>query len=153
MKIRIEIDENAHEDEVIIRCKELNENVKKVQQAIKQYSVKTNLVFMKENTEYFIPLSCVLFFETAEKGIEAHTADDLYTIKNKLYELEKILPANFVRASKSSILNIDHIYSIEKNITSASLVRFNGSHKQLYVSRNYYKALKQRLNERRNYET
>ena len=48
MKIRIEIDENAHEDEVIIRCKELNENVKKVQQAITQYSVKTNLVFMKE---------------------------------------------------------------------------------------------------------
>ena len=153
MKIRIEIDEFADEDEVIIKCRELNNNIKKIQQSIMQYSTSVNLNFFKDNTEYYIPISSVLFFEASEREITAHTADDLYRIKNKLYELEKILPCNFVRVSKSAILNIDHIYSLEKNITSASLVKFNKSHKQLYVSRNYYKNLKQRLDERRTYET
>ena len=153
MKIRIEIDEFADEDEVIIKCRELNNNIKKIQQSIMQYSTSVNLNFFKDNTEYYIPISSVLFFEASEREITAHTADDLYRIKNKLYELEKILPFNFVRVSKSAILNIDHIYSLEKNITSASLVKFNKSHKQLYVSRNYYKNLKQRLDERRTYET
>lgn len=153
MKIRIEIDEFADEDEVIIKCRELNNNIKKIQQSIMQYSTSVNLNFFKDNTEYYIPISSVLFFEASEREITAHTADDLYRIKNKLYELEKILPCNFVRVSKSAILNIDHIYSVEKNITSASLVKFNKSHKQLYVSRNYYKNLKQRLDERRTYET
>ena len=32
------------------------------------------------------------------------------------YELEDILPSNFTRVSKSSIANINHIYSIDKNL-------------------------------------
>lgn len=67
----------------------------------------------------------------------------------KLFELEEILPRKFVRVSKSAIVNVKHIYSVERNITSASLISFAGTHKQLYASRNYYKLLKLRLGERR----
>jgi len=69
-----------------------------------------------------------------------------------LYELEEMLPNNFVRVSKSTILNVNQIYSINRNLTSSSLVQFYKSYKQVYVSRNYNKILKQRLEERRNYE-
>ena len=34
MKIRIEIDENLEEDEVTIKCKEINQTIKRVQQSI-----------------------------------------------------------------------------------------------------------------------
>ena len=54
-----------------------------------------------------------------------------------------------MRVSKSTIVNLDHIYSITKNITSSSIVEFAGCHKQIYVSRNYYKALIARLDEKR----
>lgn len=37
----------------------------------------------------------VLFFETAEKGICAHTAEEVYQVRYKLYELEKMLPGIF----------------------------------------------------------
>ncbi|MFT3950929.1 MAG: LytTR family DNA-binding domain-containing protein [Oscillospiraceae bacterium] len=151
MKIRIEIDEGVEEDEVIIRCRELTNDIQKIQNSILEHSSQTNLIFYKNLTEYFLPMNSVLFFETSEKGIDAHTPDDVYQIKNKLYELEEILPNHFVRVSKSTILNVNHIYSIEKNITSASVVQFNRTHKQVYVSRNYYKILKQKLHERRNY--
>lgn len=36
MKIRIELDENLIEDEVLIRCRSLDENVRKIQEAVSQ---------------------------------------------------------------------------------------------------------------------
>nr|WP_302466572.1 LytTR family DNA-binding domain-containing protein [Ruminococcus bicirculans (ex Wegman et al. 2014)] len=89
------------------------------------------------------------FFETGEHNLNAHTSDDVFQVKMKLFELEEILPRKFVRVSKSAIVNVKHIYSVERNITSASLISFAGTHKQLYASRSYYKLLKLRLGERR----
>lgn len=152
MKIRIVIDKSFDEDEVVIKCRELNENIRELQKTVSNVSDGLKMVFYKKQTEYFMPLDSILFFETSGKGIDAHTQADIFQIKHKLYELEEILPNQFIRASKSTILNINHIYSIEKNLASSSLVKFRNSHKQVYVSRNYYKALRLRISERRNYE-
>lgn len=54
-----------------------------------------------------------------------------------------------MRVSKSTILNINHIYSITRNLTSSSIVEFQNTHKQVYVSRHYYKPLKFKLLEKR----
>ena len=149
MIIKIEIDETIEEDEVIIRCRELNDNIRKIQKTVSDIKNQTNLHFYKDNVEYYLSLDSVLFFETSGGIINAHTADNLYQVKNKLYELEEILPNSFIRVSKSTIVNVTHIYSLEKKITSSSIVQFNGTYKQIYVSRNYYKVLKQRIDEKR----
>lgn len=153
MKVRIEIDDSLEEDEVTIKCKELNQTIKKVQQSISNISQMPKLIFYKNDIEYYLNLNDILFFETSENSVEAHTEKEIYKIKYRLYELEEILPNNFVRVSKSTILNVNQIYSINRNLTSSSLVQFYKSYKQVYVSRNYNKILKQRLEERRNYES
>ena len=107
------------------------------------------MVFYKDNTELYIWIDDVLFFETEENLIYAHTLNEVYQVKYRLYELEEILPRSFVRVSKSTILNINHIYSITRNITSSSLVEFKNTHKKVYVSRSYYKVLKLKLSEKR----
>ena len=150
MKIRIEVDKEIQEDEVIIRFKQLNDDVSNIQKALTDIlSKKTQIIFYKNNSEYYIPLSEILFFETEESSISAHTIDNIYQVKYKLYELEDILPNNFMRVSKSTILNIDYIYSITKNLTSSSVVEFQNTHKKVYVSRHYYKLLKFKLLEKR----
>lgn len=150
MKIRIEVDREIQEDEVIIRCKQLNDDVTNIQKALTDIlSKKAQIIFYKNNSEYYIPLSEILFFETEESSISAHTIDNIYQVKYKLYELEDILPNNFMRVSKSTILNIDYIYSITKNLTSSSIVEFQNTHKKVYVSRHYYKLLKFKLLEKR----
>ncbi len=150
MKIRIEVDERIEEDEVIVRCRKLNEEVSNIQKAITEIiSQKIQITFYKDNVEYYISLSEILFFETEDANIRAHTCDNIYQVKYKLYELEEILPNNFMRISKSTILNINHIYSITRNLTSSSIVEFQNTHKQVYVSRHYYKPLKFKLLEKR----
>lgn len=150
MKVRIEIDENIQEDEVIIRCSKLDEKTQKVYEAVMDISKESKrMILYKDHTEYYLPLDQILFFETTDSCISAHTADDIYNTEHRLYELEEMLPGWFMRVSKSSILNVNHIYSITKNLTASSIVQFTNTHKQVYVSRYYYKPLKCRLDEKR----
>jgi len=153
MKVRIEVRDDL-EEEIIIRCKNLDANARKTQKYIESMPfTMPEITYYKEySNEYYMPVENIMFFETDAETVFAHTADDAYRVKYRLYELENFLPREFIRVSKSTILNIRHIYSIDRNIASASLVEFSKSYKQVYVSRFYYKNLRQRLDERRNYE-
>ncbi|MCL2354564.1 MAG: LytTR family transcriptional regulator [Oscillospiraceae bacterium] len=140
MKIKIEIDDNLIEDEFIIKCSKLDENIQKIQAVVSDLVAQNEqIAFMKDGKEYYFSLNDILFFETNSRGIDSHTENDVFQVKYKLYELEEILPSNFVRVSKSTILNVNKIYSIDKNIMSTSTVQFYKTHKQVHVSRHYYK--------------
>lgn len=153
MKVRIELVEDLAEDEVLIRCGRVDDTIQKIHQYILEQSLTgSKITFYKDNQEFYFPLDDVLFFETEGEHIYAHTAKDAYRIKYRLYELEQMLPRNFVRAAKSTIVNTTQIYSIKRNLSASSLVQFQNSHKQIYVSRYYYSELRQRINERSTYE-
>lgn len=149
MRIRIEIDSKIAEDEVIIKCREFSEEINNIQKLLEELiSNKERITFYRNDTEYYLTFEEILFFETDKNGISAHTIDNIYTVKYKLYELEELLPRYFMRVSKSTILNVNHIYSITHSLSS-SRVEFQNTHKQVYVSRYYYKPLKIKLLEKR----
>ncbi len=150
MKVTIEVDESLSEECVVIKCRELNEHIMKMQKLLsEQANSDMTILLRKADKEYYMPLDKILFFETENKIIRAHTKEEMYETDYKLYELEEVLPGYFMRISKSAIVNIKPIYSITKNITSSSIIEFEDSHKKVYVSRNYYKALVERLAEKR----
>jgi len=146
MKVKIEIDPDAKDVEVTIRCSEITSEVAQVQKLLSDRETSDpQISFYKDDAEYFLPVSRILFFETGGGTIRAHTADDDFEAKYKLYELEEKLPAYFLRISKSTILNTRRVYSITKNLAGASKVEFQDTYKIVYCSRNYYKALKESL--------
>ena len=150
MKISIEIDESLRDDEIIIRCSRLGENIQKIQEIFTSGQTETKyMVFQKGAADYYLRLETILFFETSDNSIFAHTTDNMYQTGYKLYELEELLPGYFMRISKSTIVNMNHIYSITRNLTSSSILEFAGTHKKAYVSRYYYKLLRERMTEKR----
>lgn len=150
MKVTIEVDEGLAEESVVIKCRKLDERILRIQQALtEQANADLTILLHKNDKEYYMPLDKILFFETENKEIRAHTNNDIYDTQHKLYELEEILPGYFMRISKSTIVNLNHVYSITRNLTSSSVVEFSDCHKLVYVSRNYYKALVERLGEKR----
>lgn len=150
MKIQIDVDEQLKDLEVIIKCTSIDDKVQAIQKYLSSMSKEKNdLIFYQGEKEFYFSVNNILFFETSENEIHAHTKNDIYTVRYKLYELEEILPAYFMRVSKSTIINTREIYSITKNITSSSKVEFHNTHKTVYVSRNYYKALKTTLHDSR----
>lgn len=80
MKIQIELDERCQQTEIIIRCAQLNEEVTRMQKQLQEIaSMQEEISFFKENTEYFVKLSAVLFFETDGREVHAHTAAEKCT--------------------------------------------------------------------------
>jgi DNA-binding LytR/AlgR family response regulator len=150
MKIKIEIDEALAEEEIVIRCRSLNEDVISIQKRITDaVNSRMQLEVSRGDKEYYLLIDEILFFETDVSGVVVHTATQMYEIRHKLYELEDLLPGNFIRVSKSSILNSAKVRAIHKNITGASEVEFVGSNKKVFVSRNYFKVLMAKLEEKR----
>jgi DNA-binding LytR/AlgR family response regulator len=149
MKIRIEIDNRALEPEIIIRTPQLDGDIAAVQAAIfEALSKNRQLHLIKDGKDYYLPPENVLFFEAIDGKTYAHTPAHVYKSKQKLYELEDLLPSSFIRAGKSVIIGTKHILAVSRNLTGPSLVQFRGSHKQISVSRGYFKQLKDKLNER-----
>lgn len=150
MKIRIELDENLKEEEVIIRGRTLDDRIQNIQKAVMEASLAgQKFLFYKEDTEYYLPLQEILFYETGDNVVYAHTKQDIFITRYRLYELEELLPGYFMRVSKSTILNTKCVYAITRSISTACLVQLQGTHKQVYVSRYYYKPLRERLEEKR----
>lgn len=151
MKIVINVQEDMNEDEIHLYCKELNDDIVNIQKLIeKQLYTTSDMLVFKEGVEYYIEMKDILFFETSGREMIVHTVDNFFVVKKKLYELELDLPSNFTRISKSCIVNVSQIYSINKNVVSNGLIEFRHTHKQVYVSRIYYKSLKHKLELRRN---
>lgn len=150
MKVKIEIDAGMEETEVTIRCRELNDSIVTLQNYIQeQKGTGQCLPLYRGETEYYVEIKDIYFFETEGRRVFAHTSKMHYEAGYKLYELEELLPHRFMRISKPTIVNLDYIYSITRNLTASSVVEFMGSNKTVLVSRGYYRALVEELSARR----
>lgn len=147
MKLKTEISDIG-ETEIIIRCNERTEKIKRIEAMLESVIQQgDDMVLTLGETEYYVSKKEILFFETEDGKVAAHTLNGMYYTDYKLYELEKNMPEAFVRISKSCIININKISAIQRNITGASEVRFNNTDKKVYASRAYYKILKDKLYE------
>ncbi len=147
MKIRIEICDSG-DDEIIIRCHERNEKIDAIERALEgMVKSRRELTLYIKNTEYYVPITEILFFETVDGKVTAHTPDRMYTAPYKLFELENVLPSSFVRISKSSIANVMKISSLSRELVGNGEISFYKTEKKTYFSRAYYKILKDRIEE------
>lgn len=149
MKLRTIVDKNT-EEEITITCRERNDRIAFLEDVIRNAVGRDSELHLTiGSTQYFVPKHEILFFESLDGKVVAHTADNMYGTAYKLYQLEQLLPPFFARASKSCIVNTNAIYSLRKNITGASEITFRTCHKKVYLSRSYYKPLMERINETR----
>jgi DNA-binding LytR/AlgR family response regulator len=150
VRFRIEFIPKESEAEIVIRSHSLDENIKKYCEDIAAIlDDKPAIVYYKEDQEFYFPSSEVLFFETNGETVYAHTINDIFKVNYRLYQLETVLPSEFLRISKSTIANTGKILSLSKNLSSSVAIQFFNTHKQVYASRMYFKDLKQKLSQRR----
>lgn len=143
MKITIQECPPEEEEEIIIRCRAVDESLLKL-----IYSLRTGrekLTVSKGDKIFQVKPSDVYYFETVDNKVFACLEKEVFDTKSKLYELEKQLEnTDFFRASKSTIINLARV----KNICPAFNGRFevcmeNGE--KLIVSRQYVPDLKKKL--------
>ena len=145
MRFRTEIRKGEH-DEIVILCSERNDKIKHLEGIIENaLGGDAEMILTLGETEYFVPKREVLFFETSDGKVTAHTRGKMYYASYTLFGLERILPDGFMRVSKSCIVNVGEIAAISHALTGSGEVLFKETDKKVYVSRSYYKALKEKI--------
>ena len=98
MKITILDPSVVEEDEIIVKCRFLDEDITLLLNQLKNGSSKMN--FYRDNKIVLVDKKEILFFESVDDKVFAYTLEDVFETKLKLYELEQILPAkNFFFSS------------------------------------------------------
>lgn len=149
MKIKIELDPKVNATSITIHAKKMSPEIEQMYRQLQKISNHPDQIEGKKNkVTYYLNLNDILFFETEDKQVIAHTKQDAFVVAYKLYELENLLSSQFMRVAKSTILNLDQIYALTRSISDCK-VQFHDSYKTVYVWRHYYRNLRDRLNERR----
>lgn len=143
MKIIIEECMPGEEDQIIIRCGEMDENLLRIISEIKMGQKK--LVGMKDGNINMIEPANVYYFEGVDNKVFMYCKQAVYETKLKLYEIEEAYTnTNYFRASKSVILNVAKIKSISPAYSGRfEALLFNGE--KVVISRQYVPDLKRKL--------
>ena len=143
MKIIIEDIDPGEEDQIIIRCRSLNEATLKFISDLKMG--KKKLTGIKDGIITMVEPQNVCYFEGVDNKVFIYCKQNVYETKLKLYEIEEEYEnTNYFRASKSIIVNITKIKSISPAFSGRfEALLFNGE--KLVISRQYVPELKKKL--------
>ncbi len=143
MKLKIEMFDECKETEVNIKCKELDNTLKKAVDILKQ-SDKTFAV-RKDNSTKILKIEDICYFESVDEQTFVYTQEDVYSCQKKLYEAEEILSdTSFVRISKSCILNIDYLESV-RALLNGKLEGTLSNDERVIINRHYVPAFKKKF--------
>lgn len=143
MRIIIESPPEGSEDEIIIRCKKLDEELMDLIYALKQgrdhitgYSGRKMIQLVPKE---------IYYIESVDNKTFAYCEKEVYEIKEKLYEIENIYKnTDFQRISKSVIVNISWIESVSPMLGSRLEAALKNGEKVI-ISRQYVPELKKKL--------
>ena len=131
------------EDEVILKYRSMTPEVEQLINFLN--GVQTKLVGWKEKTLTVLELDKILYIESVDGKTFAYTKEEVLRLDYLLSQLEQLLSdINFIRCSKSMIVNIDKVESLRSlpsNRIDATMC--NGEH--IIISRTYASDFRKRL--------
>jgi len=142
--MKVEIQEGFVDTEILIKCAEITEEIRRMESLL-LHGFEQKLPGVKDGVTYLIDKKEVFYFESVDRQTFLYTANEVYEISLKLYEIENIMTdIGFIRNSKSQVLNITNIESLRADFGGRMLVTMKNG-EEVIVSRQYAKILKERL--------
>lgn len=143
MKITIETPKEGAEDEIIIRCASLDENLMKLIYTLK--ADRDQLAAYSDQGIVMLSLKDIYYFEAVDNKVFAYLDKQVYEVKKKLYELEEEYAfTDFLRISKSTIINLPKVARLSP-LYNGRLEALLKNGEKTVISRQYVAALKKKL--------
>lgn len=152
MNINISKKENlnlAHDEiDILIQYSNNNKDISELERYINKFKERKQEIFVKHNNK-FVPISkgSIIKIYSVGKSNYCNTLSGNYEVKNRLYEIEK-MDENFMRISKSCIINIRHVACFDLNHTGKMIIKFDNDTEE-FVSRRKARDVLYYLDERR----
>ena len=128
LSIGIEFDSFDEKDKVLASIQNMN----------------TKIPCYKREKKYLLNIDSIYYIDLIDKNTFIFTKDDCFESPLWLYQIEELLNEDFIRESKSTLFNMQHIKSLKADIGSRVIVYLDNGD-QILVSRKYAKEFKKRL--------
>lgn len=144
MNIEVKIDEKYDNPKIVIYTNKVDAEISNIIDGISSINQKF-LKAYKDERMYILNQDEIETIYSENGKIYVKCNNEIYNIKNRLYELEKSLDKKiFVRISNSEIVNFNKVENIDFKIIGTLVLNFKSGNKA-YASRRYIPKIKEFL--------
>ncbi len=143
MKFKMIIDQTKDE-EIVATVHAPSALTEKIQQLVQEYTGMDRVAAWLEDDIRMLPfdqIACITVMDGKTWAVDQ--TGKRYRLKQRLYELEAVLPASFIRINKSALANEQLIERFAANFSGAVDAVFRGGYRE-YVSRRCFAEIKRR---------
>ena len=143
MKVNVVVEPDLEEEYVEIHVKGITDEIPRLLELIQN---KSQAITGMDEYERIMVIeeSNIVALHADKKWCRIYTDTSNYSCRKRLYEVENMLGADFMRISKSIIVNLRKIESVEAVFNGMLLLRMKNGSKE-YVSRTYLPQMKEYL--------
>ena len=145
MKFRLVIDKEKDE-ELLLVAHEHSALTQQIEQLVLSYNGADRICAYTEDEMRLLAFSdieCITVLDGKIYAIDTHAVR--YRLKQRLYELEEILPSYFIRINKSTLANERQLERFQATFSGAVDAIFRCGYRE-YVSRRCFANIKRRFN-------
>lgn len=144
MKFKLIID--AEQDEQIVATvHERSPLTDRIEQLVMEHTGSDRIAAYREDELKMLPIAdieCITILDGKTYAIDARNRR--YRLKQRLYELEALLPASFIRINKSALANENRLERLRTSFSGAVDAVFKCGYTE-YVSRRCFAEIKRRF--------
>ena len=144
MKVNLFVSRDVEEPYADIHTNELTDNITKAMSILENDESSDMLAVKKGSDIALLEFSEVFMLRVEEKQVKVYTENRDYLIKKPLYQVEETLSGDFVRISKTTIVNIKRIKRVAPSLKGMMFIELKNGLKD-NISRKYLPDFKNAL--------
>ena len=144
MKVNLFVSRDIEEPYADIHTNELTDNITKAMSILESDDSNEMLAVKRGSDIALLEFSEIFMFRVEDKQVNVYTENQEYIIKKPLYQVEEILTSDFVRISKTTIVNLKKIKRVAPSLKGMMFIELKNGLKD-NISRKYLPEFKRAL--------
>lgn len=144
MKVNLFVSKDIEEPYADIHTNELTDNITKAMSILESDDSNDMLAVKKGSDIALLEFDDVFMLRVEDKQVKVYTENNQYLIKKPLYQVEETLSSDFVRISKTTIVNLRKIERVAPSLKGMMFIQLKNGLKD-NISRKYLPDFKNAL--------
>ena len=144
MKVNLFVSRDIEEPYADIHTNALTDNITKAMSILESDDSNEMLVVKRGSDIALLEFSEIFMFRVEDKQVNVYTENQEYIIKKPLYQVEETLTSDFVRISKTTIVNLKKIKRVAPSLKGMMFIELKNGLKD-NISRKYLFEFKRAL--------
>ena len=144
MKVNLFVSRDIEEPHADIHTDELTDNISKAISILESDESNDMIAVKKGSDIALLQLDEIYMFRVEDKQVKVYTESSDYMIKKALYQVEEVLDSDFIRISKTTIINLKKIERVAPSLKGMMFIELKNGLKD-NISRKYLPDFKKAL--------